>query len=61
MREELKRQERGIFSCRIWLLNVQELAVPKSVEIIDLIVGEIVDGRNILELVETNERLRKMD
>ena len=51
MWEELKRRGRGRFSRRIGLLDVQELTVAKSVEIRDLIVG----------LVETNERLRKMD
>ena len=40
---------------------MQELTVAKSVEIRDLIVGGNVEGRNILRLVETNERLRKMD
>ena len=57
MREELKRRGRGRFSCR----NVQELTVTKSVEIRNLIVGGNVDGRKILGLVKTNERLRKMD
>ena len=61
MREELKRRGRGRFSCIIGLLSVQELTVAKSVEIRDLIVGGNAEGRNILGLVKTNERLRKMD
>ena len=61
MREELKRLGRERFSCRIGLLNVQELTVAKSVETRDLIVGGNVEGKKILGLVETNVRLRKMD
>ena len=40
---------------------MQELTVPKFVETRDLIVGGNVEGRNILGLVKTNEKLRKMD
>ena len=60
MREELKRRGRRRFSCRLGLLNVQE-TVAKSVETRDLIVGGNVEGRNILGLEKTNDRLRKMD